>query len=427
MTISFPVKIKVFQLLTSMSEALNLVSRPLVNHHKQVAHISVSIGKELGLPHHEIVDLGLAGAVHDIGGLSLDSRLEVLDFEVKKPELHTLPGYCLLKTFEPFSRQAELVRYHHQYWSEGKGSECRGRPVPMGAHILHLADRVAVLVNQEKEILSQTGKIVERIRKNSGYMFVPEQVKAFEELAGRESFWLDLMSPSVCLYMEEKYDLGTMTMGSAELTEFTALLSRLIDFRSRFTATHSQGVAVVAEALADKSLQSAMDCYVMKLAGLMHDIGKLVVPPEILEQKRKLTPADLNLIRKHPYYSYRILQSLDEFGQVAEWSACHHERLDGTGYPFHLEKGELTMGSQILAVADTFTALAEVRPYREAMSRRGTLRILEQMAGRGKINPEMVDLLGTDYDYFNHLRFRAQEEAYEQHNRFMAEIESLSC
>ncbi|MFP3983827.1 MAG: HD-GYP domain-containing protein [Desulfurivibrionaceae bacterium] len=398
-----------------------------MNHHKQVAHISVSIGEELGLPHREIADLGLAGAVHDIGGLSLDSRLEVLEFEVARPELHTLPGYLLLSTFQPFYRLAQLVRYHHQYWQNGEGAECGGRPVPMGAHILHLSDRIAVLVDQQGEILSQVGWIVERIRKNSGYMFVPEQVKAFEELAGRESFWLDLMSPSVCSYIEEKYDLGTMTMGSAELTEFTAMLSRLIDFRSRFTATHSRGVAVVAETLADKCSLSAMDCYIMKLAGFMHDIGKLVVPAGTLEKKRKLTPADFNLIRKHPYYSYRILQSLYKIRQVAEWSACHHERLDGTGYPFHLEKEELTMGSQVLAVADTFTALTEVRPYRAAMSKRGTLRILEQMAERGKLNPELVDLLRTDYDHFNHLRSRAQQEAYEQHNWFMAEIESLFC
>lgn len=410
-----------------MSEVLNLVSRPLMNHHKQVAFISVNIGEELGLDHSEIVDLALAGAVHDIGGLSLSSRLDVLDFEVSRPELHTIPGYLLLKTFKPFSRMAELVRYHHNHWLEGKGKDCRGGPVEAGSYILHLADRISALIDQDEEILSQTDRIIKRIRKNSGYMFAPEHVEAFMERARRESFWLDLISPSVCQYMEQKHDLGTITMDSEDLVEFTAMLSMIIDFRSRFTATHSSGVAVVADALASRSALPVNDCLAVKIAGYLHDLGKLVVPSELLEKKKKLTLADFDLIRKHPYYSYRILQSIKKMEEVAEWSAYHHERLDGTGYPFHLKKDDLPLGSRILAVADTFTALAETRPYRSAMSIRGIFQILEKMAGAGKIDPDLVNLLHKDSEAINHLRSEAQQAAYEKHKNFMTELRSLIC
>ena len=141
-------QVHLFDLAMCLSSAMDLVSPVLVNHHKQVAHIAFSIGVTLGLTREERNELALAGLLHDSGALSAKDRLNTLQFELVGPHKHAEAGYLLLKNFEPLSTVALLVRYHHVPWNEGTGSEFKGRQVPMGSHILHLADRIAVLINK---------------------------------------------------------------------------------------------------------------------------------------------------------------------------------------------------------------------------------------------------------------------------------------
>lgn len=411
--------------MASMSEALDLVSKNLVNHHKQVAFLAVSLAEELGLSHDTRVDLAIAGILHDAGGLSLSSRLDVLDFEVKSPERHTLPGYLLLRMFPPFDNVAQSVRFHHLDWQDGAGSEAQGAQVPPASHILHLADRVVVLIDPAHEILGQAKAIVDRIVAEAGARFVPDQVEAFRALAAREAFWLDLVSPSVCQYMHQRFELGSMQLDRQGFEQLAGMLCRLIDFRSRFTVTHSYGVARVAEVLARRASFAEEECWAMRMAGYLHDIGKLAVPAEILEKKEALTRSDFAVIRKHPYFTHRILHAIPGLETITQWAALHHERLDGAGYPFHHAGAALSLGARVMAVADTFTALAEVRPYRTGMSGRGTFQILERMAHGGKLDSEVLDLIRNDFETINDLRSFAQQEAFAAHKRFEEELQDL--
>ncbi len=422
MPANYPVRVDIYKLLVSLSEAMDLVSRPLVNHHKQVSYIAYSLGETIGLDEDSLRELAIAGALHDIGGLSLASRLETLDFEMDYPARHSILGAVLLAMFKPFERIAELVRYHHVYWQNGAGEEHHGAPVPRLAHILHLADRIAVLINQEGEILTQTAAVVRQIKKNTGRMFMPELVEAFQDLSVKESFWFDIASPAACRLFDEHFFFGATDLSEQGLEDLARLFCQVIDFRSRFTATHSTGVAAVATTLATKAGMDAADCNRMRLAGLLHDIGKLVVPQEILEKTKPLTRADIIFIKRHPYFSRRILGSTAGFETVSAWAALHHERLDGSGYPFHVQETDLPAGAKILAVGDTFTALTEVRPYRTSLSSRGTLQILESMAAHKKLDPQIVSLASDHIDELNAVRETAQSTAFDQHKRFMASL-----
>lgn len=420
----FSIKFDMFQLLVGLSEIIDLVSSEMVNHHKYVAFIAYGIGKTKGLPQDQLRELTMAGALHDIGGLSLQERQAAMAFDLtlENAEAHTIPGYLLLSTFNPFKEIARLVRFHHVHWQDGAGKQSRGEPVPQNAHILHLADQISVLMKPEEEILAQIPEIINRIDEKSGTMFVPEDVEAFMEIASKYSFWLDLTSPTVCTLLAKELPFEIIDMNESEFMELAQLFRRVIDFRSRFTVTHSSGVAVVAEKMARRAGFDSQKCLEMKIAGHLHDIGKLSVPSEILEKKTALTHQDFTFLRKHPYFSYRILQSIDGFERISEWSGMHHERLDGRGYPFCLKKDQLSFGARIMAVADTFTAITEVRPYRTSLSSRRTLNILQGLAENGKIDADAFDLIKGDIDEINDLRAEAQQASYRESKEFMAAI-----
>ncbi|MEW6586779.1 MAG: HD domain-containing phosphohydrolase, partial [Nitrospirota bacterium] len=117
----------------------------------------------------------------------------------------------------------------------------------------------------------------------------------------------------------------------------------------------------------------------------------------------------------HAFYTYRLLETIPELKTINTWGAFHHERLDGSGYPFHLSQRELPAGSQIMAVADVFTAITEDRPYRAGMTRKQAITAMEEMARRSALNAEIVSLLKANYDEVNETRKKAQRTARQEY------------
>jgi len=149
----------------------------------------------------------------------------------------------------------------------------------------------------------------------------------------------------------------------------------------------------------------------MRIAGYMHDLGKLAVPVEILDKPAHLNRNEFNVVRHHSFYTYRILEPIAALKTINTWAAFHHERLDGFGYPFHLREKELPLGSQVMAVADVFTALTEDRPYRRGMKRSDTLKVLDDMRADSALNGQIVSLLGKHYEELDAVRMAAQADA----------------
>ena len=152
----------------------------------------------------------------------------------------------------------------------------------------------------------------------------------------------------------------------------------------------------------------------MRLAGYLHDLGKLAVPSEILEKPDKLTAAEFAVIRSHTYYTYRVLEKISGLETVNEWASFHHERLNGDGYPFHRAGDTLSLGSRIMAVADVLTAITEDRPYRAGMAPEKAMGILTSMAEGGVLDPSVVELARVNFDQVNQARGLAQSSALEE-------------
>ena len=167
----------------------------------------------------------------------------------------------------------------------------------------------------------------------------------------------------------------------------------------RFTTMSS-----LLEALARLCGMSADECKMMRIAGYSHDLGKLTTPRAILEKPGKLTDEEFDRIKEHPYYTRLILMDVGGFEQIANWAGFHHEKLNGGGYPFHFGAEVLDRGSRIMAVADIFSAITEVRPYRAGMAPEEVRRVLDANVASGGICGEIVGVLNDHYEEIDALR-----------------------
>jgi len=138
-------------------------------------------------------------------------------------------------------------------------------------------------------------------------------------------------------------------------------------------------------------------CHQLEIAGLLHDIGKLRVPMDVIDKPGKLSIDERRLVKRHSYDSFRILAPVFPGTQIARWAALHHERIDGTGYPFGLKESSLDQDARIVAVADILQALAQTRPYRPAFSQADILTMLKEMADQRQIDAGIVAFVAEDF------------------------------
>lgn len=411
-----------FDIIRTLSNAVDLVSPELSGHHLQVARLSFRIAEQMGLPEEAQRNIFMAGLVHDIGALSARERLELIEAEPPGASSHGFRGARLLKEFGPFGPIADIVRCHHLPWNYGHGKRYMDAPVPMESHIVHLADRACVQFKSGGNVLGQVPALIDHIRSQKGSVFAPDPVDALCALAPREYVWLELaFSEPVEAAPRFLNELRPLTV--ADVLEISQMFSHIIDFRSRFTATHSAGVAKTAEMLAEMAGFSQNECLSMRIAGYLHDLGKLAIDNDLLEKPGKLTPQEFDIIRGHTYFTYRLLSGIEGFSTINRWASFHHEKLNGNGYPFHLGAESLPAGSRIMAVADIFTAITEPRPYREGMKADAATKVLRSMVESGAICDQFVTLLLDHFKQFTVACLESQQEAAEYYERFFREDE----
>lgn len=412
------VKISLYELLRCISNAQDLVSPLLSNHQQQVAYLSYYLSRKLELPAAEQKDIFLAALVHDLGALSMNERLDIIEKEPLHINNHAFIGAKLLNDFKPIQNSTNIIKFHHVPWGNGNGQIYEGEKVPFGSHIIHLADRVCLMINHDKNVLTQIPQILEDINKKSDSIYEPGLVRAMSEICRREYVWLDLVSSSPVNRIDVAvFDIVDLDV--EDIIDLAFVFSHIIDFRSKFTARHSAGVAKTAERLAQLFGFSPTECKMMLVAGYLHDIGKLAVSNSVLEKPDKLNDDEFNEIRMHTYYTYHLLNTISQFKVITSWAAFHHERLDGNGYPFHINGDNLSLGSRIMAVADVFAAITENRPYHKGMDDVHAAKVLNDMVSSGALDKNVVGVLLDNFQTISELREISHQEASKRYEKFM--------
>jgi PAS domain S-box-containing protein len=174
-----------------------------------------------------------------------------------------------------------------------------------------------------------------------------------------------------------------------------------VEKRDPYTAGHQRRVADLARAIATEMDLDPDRVDGIRLAGVVHDVGKIAIPSEILSKPGRLTELEYNLVKKHPEVGYDILKNIDFPWPIAEIVLQHHERMDGSGYPRGITGDQLLLESKILAIADVIEAMASHRPYRAAI---GIDKAMEELtADKGKLfDPDIATVC---LDLFKNKKF----------------------
>ena len=393
--------------LLGIARALDNVGFESKNHGQRVGYIAYRCAQSVGWEEEQAQLAFSLGLIHDCGITQMDEHRSLLTSLVPEgTHHHCQKGHQILKECPVLSIFAKPVLYHHTPWEELQY-------LPMGmlekelAAIIMLADRVDYLYGETASDrfgnLTPAGKasIIECLTNSAGTLFESNLVQHMCELVDNDDFWFS-MDISYIEIMSSKFSAvpffsQKMTLG--ETIAFGEFIAKLVDAKSSFTFQHSLKVGQLTEYLAKQLGYSQTTQRKLYLAGLVHDIGKLQTPRDVLHKPGSLTDEEFCCIKRHATDTRFSLQELFHSPQICEWASNHHERLDGSGYPLGKTAEQLDQPSRIVAVVDVFQALSQSRPYRDGMSLEQTMAIMTDLVSCNKLDKDVFSCLRKHAQY----------------------------
>jgi response regulator RpfG family c-di-GMP phosphodiesterase len=306
-------------------------------------------------------------------------------------------GAELVKGSPVLQGLSDSILYHHTHWTLLQDISVDATQKLL-ANCIYLADRVDVqcltLRGGESNILVIKERIRQQIEELRGNWFAPELVDAFLAVSLSEAFWFALENEHVSGYVNTWLrSTQAVDMEFEDLRSLVRVFSCIVDAKSTFTREHSDGVASLARHIGELFALPERTCDMLELAGLLHDLGKLRVPDELLEKPGKFDELEYSAVQRHSFDTYNILKNIHGFEDIALWAGQHHERVNGSGYPYHLKSTQLSHEARIIAVADVFQALAQNRPYRKALPAEVIASILQEEVAHGKLDADVVRMV----------------------------------
>ncbi len=392
--------------LAALSRAFDLAEGRRPGHAQRVAYIGVVLASELELEAARIEEVFFGCLLHD-AGMAASTTLPRLDSmrgsrmvsgSGRVADLYeTVPSGGWSEVVEAIAQHCQegariarkmgfgeavgaAVSSHHDCW-DGSGSPSAqpGERVPLVARIVAVADRVESLIDSEASPLVVRRKGPALIKEMAGHEIDPALATTMAEIAGRDEFWLGLYDNDLASALMSLNYGGIMTR--EELFDFLAVVSDVVDARSG--REHGRGRRV-----ADLARRVALDCDMterradlVKVAALLQDIGTLGVPVHYLSKPDILSVEEMSAVQMHPVYARDIISEIPGLGAAAWWVGCHHERIDGKGYPGMLEGSEVPAEAQIIGMCEAYDALTSDRPYRRAMDHFDAFEVMQGLAG----------------------------------------------
>ncbi len=399
-----------------LRRALNAIDYRLVEHGERVAYVLYKILQEEGtFSQEEMIEMCMVAFLHDIGAYkteeidSLTDKKDLLKFEIKKTQNHSIYGYLFIKNFSPFPQYAEAVLYHHTSYEHLNKIDITYKDLAMK---IFLADRLCLFL-----ALGLSGIDEQLFFEMRDKVFSAKYIDLIIELEKKEHISQVLSDGN---YMAEITGLfNKAEYGFDQLVSFLRMLIYSIDFRSEHTVMHTITTVGISVAIARLLGIEEDELRKIYLGALLHDIGKISTSLLLLEKAGKLTDFEFSMMKDHVVASEYILSGyIDD--EILKIAVRHHEKLNGTGYPHRLKAEELTTSQRILAVADISSALIGKRSYKEPFSEEKTKTILNSMAERNEICPQITALVLEHFSDIVENAFENIKDALDQYKNMNA-------
>jgi putative nucleotidyltransferase with HDIG domain len=403
--------VSVEELLSMFSLALDLAEGRPKGHALRVCFIAANLAKELELPRPQRTAAYFVGLLHDIGVPHASEAASDLPRVYEQELFARSPLYAAETLAARFGRErlaavtdalhehafegataaaglgmpppvAEAILCHHER-HDGSGFPLglSGEDIPVVARVIAAADYAEALLTAEANPLLARRRLDMALREQAGRAFHPRIVEAMTTISHRDAFWLGFHNQSLMTVLADMSGQETRPMSDAAILRSTATFADIVDAKNSYKSGHSRRVAHFVRALAGAVDLTDGQASAIELAALLHDVGMLRVPSRIIGKPEILTVEEMTMLHEHPVESADIVRAIPSWAAIGDWTAAHHERLDGRGYPDGLADDEIPFESRMLAIADIFEALTAHRPHRPAMTPAQALDVMRGMVG----------------------------------------------
>lgn len=385
-------------LLAQLSLALDAVEEELLGaspgHGKRVGLFCLAMGRHLGYDHHRLFDLACCALLHDNALTEYILSEKPGRGQLLHLESHCRTGQENLSYLPLFSTESKAILHHHER-ADGRGPYHRKEGCfSQEAALICLADRMDVQFRLHTQSAGDLSLLREHIERHTGTRYTADAGAA--GLAVLEQGLLENMQETnLKSALGEAMPQISRKLDRAQALQLSYFIAKIIDYKSEFTRKHTLQIA-------NKSWVMS-GCYgypedlrvKIYLAAALHDIGKLFIPSPILEKPGRLTTKEFDVIKTHVRLTWELLHGIEGLEDISQWASNHHEKLDGSGYPFGLTGDKLDFISRLLACLDIYQAVSEKRPYHSGRSHEETMAILWDMAHSGLIDASVTADLGT--------------------------------
>ncbi|MGI8926837.1 MAG: HD-GYP domain-containing protein [Tepidiformaceae bacterium] len=401
-------------LLTALSRAFDLAEGRPPGHAQRVAYVGVYLAGELKMDAAGVEDVFFGCLLHDVGAAAttggsrsdgdrgsrfISGRATTAEVLQSVPAggwsevIDALTAHCAmgakivrkLGLAEPVSR---AVANHHDCWDgSGLPGSLAGERVPLVARVVAVADRVESMIEADGSPLQVRKRGPQLVREMAGRELDPELAHHMARLAARDSFWLGFYDNDMPTALMSLNYGGAMN--HEELLEMLSVVSDVVDGRNSRARGRGRRVAELARRVAIECEMTERRADLVQVAALLQDVGTLGVPAQFLNKPDILTIDEMSAVQMHPTYARDILSEVPGLGAAAWWVGCHHERIDGKGYPGMLEGAEVPAEAQVIGMCEAFDALTSDRPYRRAMSAVDAMEVMRGLAG-ARFAPDLV-------------------------------------
>lgn len=362
-----------------LRKSFSILNPQLMHHSERTAYILYKMLLAEGkMNNQEMADYVLIALLHDIGTCKLEYIDHWAEYEKNDVWPHSIYGFLFLKYLSPLESKAEVVLYHHLDYN--KHYVIKSQYIKI-AEYLFMADKMDVVMSMPGTLES------DYLQKYRNIKFSAEALALFLKANAQYKVLDNLKYDD---YLKELDELIASVNFSEEYKrKFLQMLVYIIDFRSEHTVIHTLATTIFAQELGEMMHLTAQEKYNLYYGALLHDIGKIAIPLSILEAPGRLTPKEMDIMKKHVEITDHILTGIVD-DDVREIAIRHHEKIDGSGYFRGLKGEQLTKPQRIVAVADIISALYGKRSYKEAFDIDRIKEIIKSDADNNKICPQVV-------------------------------------
>lgn len=381
---------------------LRLIHPRLMDHGSRVAYMVYKMleGKST-YEEFELADIVMAATLHDIGAYKTEAGVlnDMLRYESRDSRAHTIYGYLFFKYLSPVEELAKVIMYHHMDYEQLRKMDYAYKDI---AAYINIAEKMDIYFSAMGSQFN-----MQMFHKQAGTKLSEEGLNRFYEAAKKYDIFTKLKTGEYKEELERIIDY--MIFSNEGKKKFLEMLMYCTGFRSEQSVVDSITTIHICEKLAGRLMMPEDAKEKLYYGALLHDIGMLVIPKEIIEAPRKLNSDEIKKVRLHVNAAEKVLGNMlreDVLSIVLE----HHERGDGSGYPRRMRAQQMGQEQKVLQVADVVTGMTNQRAYREPLPKESVIEILNEEASVGRLDKLIVN---TFIHYYDDIMQSVQSESAE--------------